>query len=433
MEKISRRGKPRSNNGGTDDKGPSQGGEKRSMSPRRSPKKAQTKSSTTHDEERLKAIGKKTREVLEQERSKRKEIVRINDPFLAKVGQNLDPSQGTKRSSTSTSNGFSRAVMEQTGKRRKTSSNSRYVPVAPYRKTRSYTESNVDQWFPYTNDLLKSYNLLPKCEKSNIVRLHGLPVGAKVEHILKFFSGLSPQRIFVLPTLDETIEGFDVCDDNYYESHSTATSGHNKVKRHSNQFRVFVKFQSYPIANSSLLRSGETLRTDENSAAAIAVTPISKVVAVHLQKFMGIDGNKGDLKVLLDETEDKIPKVVTEILWAMFRKEVGIQVSKKIIGGDGSYPCIQTSELYNIFPPSTKQGQRKKVNLYNKLLDIYEELEKECTPLIMQEIDPYLKMHSSIHCLTITASMWILDQCDVIKKCLDSYGLHQYEEIESPI
>ncbi len=378
-----------------------------------------TKRSPQNSEERRKAIGKRTRELLDMERRRRKEIVRID-------GGDLDLDLG-KRSSSSRSS-FSKSVMKQTSKRRKTSTTRLTGPTSTtsYKNSKTSSQSNADQWFPETEHLLRSYKLLPNDQKSNVVRLYGLPIGVRIEHVLKFFAGLSPQRIFVLPTLDETIQDFDLSDDSYDENRrKTVSSPKHYVKRHSNHFRVFVKFQSYPIADSALSRSGEVIHVDENTAAAIAVTPISKTVAVHLQKFMGIDAKKGDeLQVLLDETEDEIPKIVGEILWSMFRQEIGMHFSKEVIGG-GSYPPIQTSELYNIFPPSTKQGHCKIVNLYNNLVDIYEELEKECTPFMMQEYDPYLTKNSSMHRLLKTATTWILDQCDMIKKCLESY--HRYK------
>ena len=255
----------------------------------------------------------------------------------------------------------------------------------------------------------------------------------KVDHICKIFTGLSHERIFILLTLNVTIDDFDACL-NYDEKRnkqlkksSSSTKG-TFVKRYSNHFRVFVKFQSYPVADSAISRSGEAIYIDDQYAAAVGVMPISKTVAIHIQKFMAIDGKKGEvLEDVLDETENQIPNAVSEIVWSMSRKELDIHFLNKTIGGgkSGAYPTIETDELYNIFPPRTKEEQHKLVILHNNLLDMYESLEKECTPFMMQEFNPILSSISPTHRLTMTASMWILDQLETIQKCLDSYRRYQ--------
>ena len=183
----------------------------------------------------LKKIGEKTRRLykLEQENKKRKEIVRLDEGILPPIerGKQAEKSSQLTQQSQVTQK---KIVKPPTRKRRR-------IAVDP----------NVDGWFPDTDDLVR--RAVTKDDHSNIVRLHGLPVGVKPEYIRKFFQGLDPSLIFVLPSNETALDGWDVQND----SSNVATAGRIKVDRCSNVFRVFVKFQSALVADAAIERSGE--------------------------------------------------------------------------------------------------------------------------------------------------------------------------------
>lgn len=383
--------------------------------------------STLNGIDKVKEIGKKTRERLDEERSKRKEIVRLENIDFKTINNSEDQHHQSKNKSI-----FSQSIKQSSSSKNSlTTRNKRKKKLPRSRKShdevtdeRSSNTIKIDSWVPQTQHLISIHQDLPKDEKSNIVRLHALPINVTTEHIRKFFSGLSPQRIFVLPSLPRTIKDFDAFSD---EEWNDRTNNHGmmnetSVARYPGHFRVFVKFPSYLVADNAVARTGEAML-----GASIAITPISKTFASHLQKFMAIDVKRGQQLIeALDETEEMIPTVVNEIIWIMAHQDIGLDFTKIHIGGDGSYPTIETHELCHIRPPSSDQRKEKMIILYNKLCDLYDELERNCIPFMMQDVDPILSSKSAAHRLTKTVSDWIIDQLETIKKCLDAY---QYQNI----
>jgi len=182
----------------------------------------------------------------------------------------------------------------------------------------------VDRWFPNTGDLVRT--AMAKEDHSNIVRLHGLPVGVKPEHIRKFFQGLDPSFIFVVPSNATTLDGWDV---HKYDSTNIATASAGrrikieiKIDRCSNVFRVFVKFQSALVADAAIERSGEWIGLDKDNAlllrgqdgmkgAAISVSPVPKRVASYIEKNMAIHCKIG---VSIAETVIKIEQQLGDFI-----------------------------------------------------------------------------------------------------------------------
>ena len=229
----------------------------------------------------MKEIGKRTRQLLEEERKKRKEIVRLDDneclPPLAKNNEQLvTPAAPEKLSKKS------KQPSTTTRKRKRQS-----APIP----------SNIDGWMPSVDHLLPSSEegaVVAKDEQSNIIRLHGLPLGVKPEHINKFFHGLNPSLIFVLPSLPSYIDGWD----------ATTTINDSDddmlIKRYASNFRVYVKFSSAPVANAAIERLGESIGLDkavdctavrskkskEIVGVSIAISPVPKHVAVFIEKHM---------------------------------------------------------------------------------------------------------------------------------------------------
>ncbi len=379
-----------------------------------------------NDIDKAKEIGKKTRERLDEERSKRKEIVRLEENIDIKTINNSEDQHHQSKNKSI----FSQSVKQTSSSKNSWTTRSKRKKKLS-RSTKSRDEitdevSNtvkIDTWVPQIQHLISIHQDIPKDEKSNIVRLHALPTNATTEHIRKFFSGLSPQRIFLLPSLPITIKDFDAYSD---EEWNARTNNHGmmnekSVTRYPSHFRVFVKFPSYLVADNAVSRTGEAML-----GASIAITPISKTFASHLKKFMAIDVKRGQKLIeALNETEEMIPTIVNEIIWIMAHQYIGLDFTK-VHYGSGSYPTIETHELYHIRPPSSDQGKEKMIILYNKLCDLYDELERNCIPFMMQDVDPILSSKSAAYRLTKTVSDWIIDQLETIKKCLDAY---QYQTI----
>ena len=125
-------------------------------------------------------------------------------------------------------------------------------------------------------------------------------MNVKPEHIYKFFHGLNPSLIFILPRFDSYIQGWDAIanNDNVGEKNSDIL-----VERHASNFRVYVKFTSSLVANAAIERMGESIgltdrRGEEDGGdamicgkreivgASIAMSPVPKHVALFLQKYM---------------------------------------------------------------------------------------------------------------------------------------------------
>ena len=218
----------------------------------------------------LKRIGEKTRKLLDQEKKKRKEIVCLKDDEFLPLA---------KEAATADVNAPKTDVAEK--EKTKPAAAKSYKKRTGTKRKRN--DPTIDGWMPNTDVLISQ--AIKREDRSNILRLHGLPIGTTPDHIRKFFHGLDPSNIFVLPTLNQHIEGWDVKDDT-----SKCT-----VTRHPNLFRVFVKFQSVLVADAAMERLGESIVFDSNSAsvkrngivgAAVSMSPVPKHVASHLQKHL---------------------------------------------------------------------------------------------------------------------------------------------------
>ncbi|KAK1741922.1 hypothetical protein QTG54_007495 [Skeletonema marinoi] len=344
----------------------------------------------------LKKIGEKTRRLykLEQENKKRKEIVRLDGdevilPPIKRGRVSEKPSQPKK---------------QQVGQKK--------TAKPPTRKRRRTVDPTVDGWFPDTDDLNR--RAVSKDDHSNIVRLHGLPVGVKPEHIRKFFQGLDPSLIFVLPSNKTALDGWDV----QYDSYNLASAGRIKIDRCSNVFRVFVKFQSALVADAAIERSGEWIGLDKESAAirqdgmkgaAISVSPVPKRVASYLQKNMAINCKVG---VSIAETKIGIEQQLGNVIhmaWIMASKKLKIEyiITKKdltILGKAHAFPT-NSSEY------------KSSVTRYNSLIDLHEKIEMNLGHSMTHTFDPSC-MQDPAHRITQSVSNWILDEIDIIGKLL---------------
>lgn len=344
----------------------------------------------------LKKIGEKTRRLykLEQENKKRKEIVRLDEGILP-------PIEKLKRTEKS-----SHLKQQAQVTQKKTAK-------PPTRKRRRIAiDPNVDGWFPDTDDLVR--RAVTKDDHSNIVRLHGLPVGVKPEHIRKFFQGLDPSLIFVLPSNEMVLDGWDVM-----HSSNVATAGRIKVDRYSNVFRVFVKFQSALVADAAIERSGEWISLDKESAeqrgndgmkgAAISVSPIPKRVASYLLKNMAINCKNGvSIADTLTRTERQLGNVI-DMAWIMASKKLKINyiITQKdlvLLGKAHTFPTNLSEYKFS-------------VTRYNSLIDLHETIEIKLGLAMTHTFYPSCR-HDPAHRVAQSVSNWILDEIEVIGKLL---------------
>ena len=347
----------------------------------------------------LKRIGEKTRRLykIEQENKKRKEIVRLDEDILPPIEVGMGIEKPLKQ-------------QQQPVAQKKT-------VKPPTRKRRRIVDPNIDGWFPDTDDLIR--RAVTKDDRSSIVRLHGLPVGVKPEHIRKFFQGLDPSLIFVLPSNETIIGGWDV---HYDSSNIIAKAGRNKmIDRCSNVFRVFVKFQSALVADAAIERSGEWIGLNKENAtkhigqdggmkgAAISVSPVPKRIASYLQKNMAINCKVGvPIAETLAKTEQKLGSVIT-MAWMMTSNKLKI---KYIPTHQDLVSLLGRAHTF----PTNFSEYNTSVARYNSLIDLHETIEMKLG-LEMTHTDPsWLK--DSEHRIAQSVSNWILDEIDVIGKLL---------------
>jgi hypothetical protein len=205
----------------------------------------------------VKDLGRKARERLEEERRKRREIVRLEQ----------DPIE-TETISGKPKSAFSQAIQTKRSKQ----------PAAKRKRVAKFCEStepkeDVDTWAPDISHV----SLCTEGEPSSVVRLHGLPKFVKPESIRRFFSGLDVERIFVLLTNESCIPEWD--EQELYDEMT--------VSRHGASFRVYVKFVSPPAANMARARSEEILYVgpqEKKVGVHIAMTKVPKTIASYLQR-----------------------------------------------------------------------------------------------------------------------------------------------------
>ena len=209
---------------------------------------------TAQPSKELKDLGRKARERLEEERRKRREIVRLQQDPIENISEapKLD---------------FSHAIRKQRGK----------PHVAKRKHVRKLIESTepnakVDTWTPDVTHV----SLCSDAERSSVVRLHGLPKSVKPESIRSFFSGLDVERIFVLLSNETCIPEWD--EREHYDE--------MLVTRYESSFRVYVKFVSSPVADMARARSQEFLYVDQEDnrvGVHIAMTKVPKTIVNYLQ------------------------------------------------------------------------------------------------------------------------------------------------------
>ncbi|KAL7518537.1 hypothetical protein ACHAWX_003355 [Stephanocyclus meneghinianus] len=351
----------------------------------------------------LKRIGERTRTLLDQERKKRKEIVRLEDIDLCPVH-----SRGTaarRVGGIHPANDHEPLALEKEKISSKTTI-SRKRASASKRKRRDPT---VDGWMPDTDDLISK--AVAKDDRSNIIRLHGLPRDIQPDHIRKFFHGLNPSLIFVLPTINHFIEGWDACDES-----SRLQKQNIAVKRHPEYFRVFVKFQSVLIADAAMERRGESIGFDRSNeqcikndivGAAISLSPVSRHVASYLQKHLAISTRKGEPIVETLIAVEKRISCVTDLAWMVAAKR--LKLESLILKLKSSNSCCKKLISNYHFIPEDMSEYNSLVRVYNQLVDAHKKLELDISLFMMHTFDPSC-LDDSAHRITQSVSHWLLDE-----------------------
>ncbi|KAL3802103.1 hypothetical protein HJC23_010859, partial [Cyclotella cryptica] len=351
----------------------------------------------------LKRIGERTRTLLDQERKKRKEIVRLDEDELYPVNSKETAEKGMGERNPTNDN-----VPMASEKERKTPKTSTLRKRAAASKRKRH-DPTVDGWMPNTDHLVSK--AVAKDDRSNIVRLHGLPRGIQPDHIRKFFHGLNPSLIFVLPTMNRFIEGWDVSDE-----FSSMQKQNIAVERHPESFRVYVKFQSVLVADAAMERQGESIGFDRNKedfikkdvvGAAISLSPVSRYVASYLQKHLAICTRKGEPIIeTLTGVEQRIT-CVSELAWTVAAKRLKLDSLMSHLRSS-NLRCRQLLSNYQFIPKEIPEYDRL-VRVYNQIVEAHKKLEVDRSLLLMHTFDPSCS-DDSAHRIIQSVSHWFLDE-----------------------
>ena len=244
----------------------------------------------------LEHLRRKTRQISQMEKWNRKEIVCLdqNDSILL-------------QNKTKSLVGFADAIKEVHSKTSKNVTMKRKAKQllmgepAQKRKKASYMEASSLSLSPQPPQPPQPpQNTIKEENRSNIVRLHGLPIGCKPDHIRLFFKGLDPQRIFILPYYDHVILNLDVNKDGhpYPRQKWKIPKNYCSANREDETIiRAFVKFRSIPLADLAVARSGESIQitagtgtgtrtSTSTSSVMIGITSVPRDVAAFFLKYM---------------------------------------------------------------------------------------------------------------------------------------------------
>jgi hypothetical protein len=376
----------------------------------------------------VREAGRKARLRLEEERSKRKEIQRIDDDA---EGQDLlirkvpGPTNASTNGDThKQSKGRSIMLTEPARKKRRRPKKAAAM-VKGTTQEDAHSNTIVDLWLPDSS----SVNMEGR---SNLVRVHGLPYGCKPEEIRRFFKGLNRGKIFVLASYHHTIDGWD-CIDTEAAQKLAASKGKKgqrdsrpMVKRYPNHFRVFVQFESTLGADQALKRSGESVSVSNGTVLAskngtnqgdiddgggesngkdngkptkmlkvravrvrVRVTPVAKIHSTFLKKrLLAIDGVKGKaLHEVVDDVEERLPRYVRRTVWSLAWMKLRPYQAIKPADDEDDESAVVVQEVADAFAilerrksiarPKDANSYRLLATAYNSLCDLYASIEEQ--------------------------------------------------------
>jgi hypothetical protein len=341
----------------------------------------------------VKDLGRKARGRREEMRSKRPEIVRL---------EALPPpeptARGTKRSSSIFA--FASTVAHQRKRPTLASRKHRIASGSAIRSTGKASKKEgddiVDHWMPEISHLpaISRDNSVSTSQdlRSNVVQLHGLPLQTTPNQIRRFFSGLKPQRIVVLPSNPVTIPAWDSI--HSMQPNSRVVGHKNKtVGRYNPHFRVLVKFHSAPTAELGVQRSGEIMtvgtasknndQVEANQSVTIAVVPIIKKAATCLMKKLAIEGDSGvPLEDTLQNTEKQLDPAIAKILWTQVITDLNLKVRTSKPKNDLFFPLHKP-----VKDPRKPEDYRKLAEHRNWLYETIERLQNTSWILTVVIID----------------------------------------------
>lgn len=353
-------------------------------------KRKGSQSPTEHmDNQRIRDIGRRTRTRFEEEKSKRKEIVRIDDSInQEKIGV------------SSSKSSFLSSVKKTKTAQRPTTNRRKKNALEPLGSTEK--PSHVDLWFPST----KTKSSLTT---SKLVRIHGLPsTGTTISHIRKYFLGLDIKEIFLLPKMNLHIPNFDA---------ELTNSPKNIVARFTHTVRVIVQFPSSNVADIAVDRSGETIAVGEN-VAAVSVSPIDEIMSDSLQKMAIYLPNDASMTIkdFVESYLDNIPECINTVLWYDVLNRFGDNSIPNVIKGKNV--SISSAEMDSIYPTTKKDDRNLLIALYNNILDMYTDIEEELPHVQLSRLDPIKKHLDVTERLAIETLEWLEFQMKRIEKCL---------------
>lgn len=353
-------------------------------------KRRGSQSPTEHmDNQRIRDIGKRTRTRFEEEKSKRKEIVRIDDSInQEKIG------------ASSSKSSFLSSVKKMKTTQRPTTNRRKKNALEPLGSTEK--PSHVDLWFP-------SIKAKSSLKTSKLVRIHGLPsTGTTIAHIRKYFLGLNIKEIFLLPKMNLHIPNFDA---------ELTNPPKDIVARFPHTVRVVVQFPSSYVADIAVDRSGETIAVGEN-VAAVSVSPIDEIMSDSLQKMAIFLPNNTSMTIkdFVESYLDNIPECINTVLWYDVLNRFGDNSIPNVIKGNSV--SISSTEMDSIYPTRKKDDRNLLIALYNNIFDMHTDIEEDLPHVQLSRLDPIKKHLDVTERLAIETLEWLEFQMKRIEKCL---------------
>ena len=354
-------------------------------------------------DDHLKRMGKMARQRLENERKKRKEIVLLEDDEDIDLQASLPEKKQQKRASK-------RQALAEQLTAPATAEKTQSDPKKTAKLKRRRLGPNVDGWSPNADQ-----SSGPK-DRSDVIRVHGLPVNVKPEQIRKFFDGLDPTGIFVLPPFDKPIQSWDVSDD-------TSITGLPKVKRHGATIRIFVQFTSVLVADAALIRSGEFISVtkdadvcsdDRVDSASISLSPVAKHLAKFIINHMAVDARKGEeIRTTLNNAANRLGSVTT-IVWQMTIKKLAIEDQVEPSGRQ------KKDLLFDRNIPLDRNQYDKLAIRYNQLIEKHETLELGAGVLLTRTFAPSC-LKDPVHKITSSVLNWMMVEISQLRRLLLEY------------
>jgi hypothetical protein len=209
----------------------------------------------------LKSLGNKARARLEEEKSKRPEIQRLEQ--IPAVNPQATGRYKTVKTAFSTNVASRNVTAAPSSRKRKLATSLSQAKLS--------TRARGSSWAPDISHI----TLPARDDRSFSVRLHGLPVDCTIEHVMRFFTGLKPDSVSILLPNDVHIHQLDAMDRSPMDEFETLESS---------RVRVVADFSSPAAALLASERSGETIRmpssaTQDEHHYVVGVTVLGKGIA----------------------------------------------------------------------------------------------------------------------------------------------------------